>query len=114
MDIQALSEPLYRAKFWMQLVGVMMIIYGVALVITLIGILIAWLPIWMGVMLFQSAGQIEKAHMSNDEQAMLTSLAKLKTYFTITGVLTLIGLIVGLVGFLLGLGSLTTLSGQTF
>ena len=105
MDIQALSEPLYRAKFWMKLVGVMMIIYGALAALTIIGIIFAWLPIWMGVLLFQSAGQVEKAHSASDEQAMLISLAKLKTYFTITGVLTLIGLVIGLLGFVFGLGA---------
>ena len=45
MDIQALSEPLYRAKFWMKLVAVMMIIYGVLLVLTIAEIVVALLPI---------------------------------------------------------------------
>ena len=112
MDIQALSEPLYRAKFWMKLVAVMMIIYGALSVLTIVGIIIAWLPIWMGVLLFQSAGQVEKAHLASDEQAMLISLAKLKTYFTITGVLTLIALVVGILGFVFGLGTFMLGSAQ--
>jgi hypothetical protein len=112
MDIQALSEPLYRAKFWMKLVAVMMIIYGALMVLSVVGIIVAWLPIWMGVLLFQSAGQVEKAHLSSDEQAMLISLAKLKTYFTVMGVLTLIGLVVGLLGFILGMGTFMLGSAQ--
>jgi hypothetical protein len=71
VDIRAISEPLFRAKFWLQLVGVMMIIYGVLVAITIIGIIIAWLPIWMGVLLFQCAGQIERAHAADDAGAML-------------------------------------------
>jgi hypothetical protein len=112
MEIQALSEPLYRAKFWMKLVAVMMIIYGALSVLSIVGIIIAWLPIWMGVLLFQSAGQVEKAHLAGDEQAMLTSLAKLKTYFTITGILALIGLILGLLGAIFGLGTFMLGSAQ--
>jgi hypothetical protein len=106
MDIQTLSEPLYRAKGWMKLVAVMMIIYGVLTALTIIGIIIAWLPIWMGVLLFQSAGQIDQAYSTNDETALATSLGKLKTYFTIMGILTLIGIVLFVVGFLLGLAGM--------
>ena len=98
MDMQALSEPLYRAKFWMKLVAVMMIIYGVLCALSLVGIIIAWLPIWMGVLLFQSTAQVERAHMASDDQAMLTALSKLKTYFTITGVLLLVGILIWVIG----------------
>jgi hypothetical protein len=89
----------------MQLVGVMMIIYGILVAITIIGIIIAWLPIWMGVLLFQCAGQIERAHTADDADAMVMAMAKLKTYFTITGILTLIGLIFGALGILFGFGT---------
>lgn len=103
MDIQLLSEPLYRAKGWMKLVAVMMIIYGVLTALTIVGILIAWLPIWMGVLLFQSAGQVEIAFNASDEGALLTSLGKLKTYFTIMGILTLIGIVLFVLGFFMGM-----------
>ena len=102
MDIKTLSGTLYAGKGWMKLVGVMMIIYGALAVLTIVGILFAWLPIWMGVLLFQSAGAIERAYLAEDEVALQLSLAKLKTYFTITGVLTLIGLVGFLFMFLLG------------
>lgn len=105
MDIRTISEPLYRAKFWLQLVGVLMIIYGVLICLSIIGIVIAWLPIWMGVLLFQCAGQVERAHTADDADAMLMAMAKLKTYFTIMGVLTLIGLIVSVLGILFGFGA---------
>lgn len=105
MDIKTVSEPLYNAKFWMKLVAVMMIIYGVLTALTIVGIIIAWLPIWMGIVLYQSAGLVEKAYLSTDDQAMTMALAKLKTYFTITGVLTLIGLVIGLLSVILGVGT---------
>ena len=112
MDIQALSEPLFRAKGWMKLVAVMMIIYGALTALSIIGIIIAWLPIWMGVLLFQSAGQIERAHTAGDEDALVTSLAKLKTYFTITGILTLIGICVFVLAFIFGISSAFMVAGQ--
>jgi hypothetical protein len=72
----------------------MSIIGGALYVLTIVGIIIAWLPIWTGVLLFQSAGAVEQAYQGGDRDAMTRSLLKLKTYFIIMGVLTLIGIIV--------------------
>lgn len=113
MNIQTLSEPLYRAKGWMKLVAVMMIIYGVLVALSIIGIIIAWLPIWMGVLLFQCAGQVERAFTADDENALVMALARLKTYFTIMGILTLAGIVLGIIGFVFGIGSALMLAQQT-
>lgn len=110
MDTKALSTPLYSAKFWLKLVAVMSIIYGVLCALSIVGIVIAWLPIWMGVLLFQCAGQIEQAYLADDAQALHNGLAKLRTFFTIVGILTLIGLVIGVLAFALGLtGMLATM-----
>ena len=102
--VTELSTPIYQAKGWMKLVGVLMILYGVLVALSIVGIIIAWLPIWMGVLLFQSASSAEQANMTGDQTALYVSLGKLKTYFTIMGVMTLLGLILTVVGFVMGLG----------
>ena len=100
--IKELSVPLYQCKGWVKLVGVMSILGGALYALTIIGIIIAWLPIWMGVLLFQSANAIELAYLSGDRNAMTRALGKLKTYFIIMGVLTLIGIIIGILAFFFG------------
>ena len=92
--IKEISSPLYNCKGWMKLLGVMSIIGGALYVLTIFGIIIAWLPIWTGILLFQSANAIQQAHEADSKDAMTRSLSKLKTYFIIMGVLTLIGIIV--------------------
>ena len=69
---------------------------------TLFGIIIAWLPIWMGVLLLQSSTSIERAQVTGNKALLVESLDKIKTYFTIMGVLTLIGLILTIMGIILG------------
>jgi hypothetical protein len=91
--IKNLSYPLYNCKGWMKLVGVMSIIGGALQALTIFGIIIAWLPIWTGILLFQSANAITEAYEGDNQAAMGRSLLKLKTYFIIMGVLTLIGII---------------------
>ena len=110
--IRELSIPLYQCKGWMKLVGVMSILGGALYALTLIGIIIAWLPIWMGVLLFQSASAIELAYQSGDRSTMTRSLAKLKTYFIITGVLTLVGIVFAILAFFFGfLGAIFSTAG---
>ncbi|NIR58655.1 MAG: DUF5362 domain-containing protein [Gammaproteobacteria bacterium] len=100
--VRDMSMPLYQSKGWIKLVGVLMIVYGVLIALSIIGIVVAWLPIWLGVLLFQSANAIEQAQQQGDREAMLRSLGKLKVYFVILGVLTLIGLILSVLGFFMG------------
>lgn len=94
--VKEVSEPLFSAKGWMKFLGVLMIIYSVLMVLmTLgIGIVIAWLPFWLGLLLFKAAASVELAATSGSKQALFETMAKLKTYFTIYGVLALIGIII--------------------
>ena len=96
--VRDLSMPLAAGKGWMKFLGIMFIIQGVFTALTIVGILIAWLPIWLGILLNQSATAIERAQTSGDEGAMRMSLDKLRTFFAIQGVLMLIGIIMGILG----------------
>jgi hypothetical protein len=101
-NIKSLSLPLYQSRGWMKLLGVMMILYGALVALSIVGIIVAWLPIWLGILLFQTASSAEEAHISDNAEELLAALKRLKTYFTIMGVLTLIGLIFALLSFFLG------------
>ena len=91
--VRDLSMPLASGKGWMKFLGIIFIIDGVFTAITIVGILIAWLPIWIGVLLLQAGSAIERAHVGGDEAAFRMALNKLRTYFVILGVMMLIGLI---------------------
>jgi len=91
--VREVSAPLFAAKGWMKFLGVLMIIYGVLMAISIVGIIVCWLPIWIGVLLFQSAGAIESAQASGSKMELYGALSKLKTYFTIYGILALIGIV---------------------
>lgn len=88
--IKEVSIPVYQARGWMKLIGILMIIVGVFYALTIVGIIIAWLPIWMGVVLYQAGSSSEQAYFNGDKYSLLTSLNKLKLYFTIMGIMTLI------------------------
>lgn len=103
--IKEVSIPIYQARGWMKLLGILNIIGGVMLAITLVGIIIAWLPIWMGVILYQAGSSSEQAYFNGDKYSLVKSLTQLKLYFTINGILALIAIIswvIMLIVFLVG------------
>ena len=89
--VRKIIRPIDESRGWMKLLAVVMIVQGVFLAITIIGLLIAWLPIWLGVLLWQSADSARKAREAGDEAIAVMSLTKLKTMITIYGVVALIG-----------------------
>ena len=94
--VQELSLPIYQAKGWLKFLGVLSIIAGVFQAISIVGILFAWLPIWMGVLMLQAGSAIEAAGKAGDRLAFLRSLTSLKTYFVVQGVLALLGILFAL------------------
>ncbi|WP_018234013.1 DUF5362 family protein [Thioalkalivibrio thiocyanodenitrificans] len=104
-DIRALIEPLHRAKFWMQLIGVMLIISGVLTALSIVGIIVAWIPIWAGIVLMQAAGAVQRAHESANPQDLGRALGRLRIYFTIFGVFLLIYLLIMVAAMIFGVGA---------
>ena len=103
MEMKDVALPLYQARGWIRFLGVMMIIVGALYAVTIIGLLFAWLPIWLGVLLFQASSRIEYAYEGGGAVSFMESLQKLKTYFIINGVVVLISLIFVGVGALAGI-----------
>jgi hypothetical protein len=105
--VHYLDEPLYRAKGWIQLMGVLFILHGVLMALSLVGIILCWLPIWLGLTLMSAAKNIRAATEFNDQKFLRLALDKIGLYFKINGVLVVIGLVVGiLVGVAVALGVL--------
>jgi hypothetical protein len=89
-----------QSKGWLKFIGVLLIIYGIITALTIVGILIAWLPIWMGVLLFQAGGRADSAALTKDASQLVTMMDKLRVYFMIQGVLSIIvlaALVIGLI-----------------
>jgi hypothetical protein len=96
-SVQELSVPLFQARGWLKFLGILSIIGGVGQALSIVGILIAWLPIWMGVMMYQAGSNIGNAGQFGDKFAFLRSMSNLKTLFTIMGVLSLLSIILALI-----------------
>jgi hypothetical protein len=107
--VKELSIPLFQAKTWMRMLGVLAIIGGILQAITLWGLIICWLPIWMGILIFRAASAVEIAQLNGDKAQLFASLNHLKTFFTIQGVIMLIMIVLSGIGLLIAGGSLIAL-----
>lgn len=87
-------RPLDDAAGWMKLIGTLGIIYGVLIALTIVGLIIAWLPIWMGILINRAANESRAASVSGDEARARAATQSLSTMFKVQGVLVLVGLLV--------------------
>jgi hypothetical protein len=91
--VSRVMGPLDASASWMKLIGTVSIIYGVLTALTIIGLLFAWLPIWMGVLTRKAAVQAQVAYASGDENAAIMSTDSLRLIFKVQGIILLIGLV---------------------
>ncbi len=123
VSVRTVIEPLHRGKFWLQFIGVLSIIGGALQALGAIaflidgqvlgmipGVIAAVLFVWIGLVLMGAAGEIDRGYRNDDSEAVSNGMARLKTYFTIIGVLALIGVVLMVLGLLaavsMGIGGL--------
>lgn len=94
---------------WMKFMGIMTIVGGCLQVLTIFGIVFAWLPIWIGVVLTKAGSRAGEYADKGDFASLEGVTGQLKTYFTISCIMMIvsfaIAIIVGIAwAVLLGLG----------
>ncbi|MCB1051783.1 MAG: hypothetical protein H6510_16200 [Acidobacteria bacterium] len=67
-------QPLVRSVGWIRFLGVMSIIMGVFAVLSIWGILIAWIPIWFGSLLMQTANHLDNGTYYQGMESLAKSL----------------------------------------
>jgi hypothetical protein len=92
--VKEISSPLFKSKGWVKLLGILMLIYGVLMALSIVGLIVAWLPIWIGILLMQVSNRINEAMITGSRESLVKAQASLSTYFTVYGALALVGLIV--------------------
>jgi hypothetical protein len=90
-----LALMISSASGWMKLLAVLMFISAaVGTIFTFgLGLVVTWIPLWLGVLLFGAANRANAARASGSEQDLMECLDKLRFYFKLTGVLMIICLI---------------------
>lgn len=105
-----LLSPAYDSKGWLKFLGVICIVAGGLQILTIVGILIAWLYIWLGVLLWQAGDRAGQAMHLRDPMMLEQYLHKLKTIIVIAGVATAIMVVASILGLIIAviLGGIAT------
>lgn len=100
-QIRRLASVLAAGGGWMKFFAVILFIVGGLMAITLIGLVIAWVPIWLGAVLMAAANRAENALALGAESEMSAALEKLRFFFKL-GVIGALGTVIFmLLGFLI-------------
>ncbi len=86
-------QPLHDAAGWLSLLGWVNIIMGVLYCLSIVGIIVAWIFIWQGILLKGAAEKLKGGFASGDNGQLHEASRNVSTYFIIMGILALIGLI---------------------
>ncbi len=94
---------------WMKFMGIVTIIGGCLQALSIVGLVIAWLPIWMGVVLTKAGSKAGEYADKGDFASLEGMTGQLKTYFTISGIMIIVSFAVSIIAVvawvvLLGLG----------
>jgi hypothetical protein len=85
--------PAHETKSWLKFLGVVAFAAGCLTALTVVGLLWAWLYIWLGVLLWQAGESAGRATALRDPGMLEQYLLKLKTIITIAGVVVSIGVL---------------------
>ncbi len=88
----------------MTFLGVMMIILGALYVLTIWGIQIGWLPIWLGIVLIQAAGRLRAGFDKGAVRSAAEGADKLRFYFVLTGIFMILSFALVVLLVLAGVG----------
>ena len=104
MDLRTITLPLYEAKRWIKFLGGVLFALGVAYALTIVGLVVAWLLLWLGVLLWQAGAELDRAFPAApggaeaEEVLLAMAFVKLRRFFVVAGIATLVYLVVMAVG----------------
>jgi hypothetical protein len=95
---------------WLKFLGIINIVSGAFTALSIVGIIFAWLPIWLGVLLLQAGGQITNAKLHNDSKELVKMMEKLRLYFILQGIIFIVMIAFVLMGMVFMGGFLSQIS----
>ncbi len=101
-------EPLHQVRHWMKFLAVLMFIGGGIQALTVVGLVVAWIPVLIGVFLWQAATALADGHPAGDVARLRRAAERIRHLFITYAVLAIVAL-AGL-GFLLALGLLAAIA----
>lgn len=92
--VKRLAMILAEGSGWIKLFALMMFLSGLLCVLTISGIIVAWIPFWLGGVLWGAANRAREAAFSGSEVELSAALDKLRFFFKLNGLLLIVGCVI--------------------
>lgn len=99
--LDKLTSSAKSMSVWIKFVGIINIIMGALSAISIVGIIIAWAPIWMGILLFQAGSRADEAQASKRPDTLIPMMDKLRLYFLIQGIIIIVFVALSILSFII-------------
>jgi len=101
--VQQLSSISGNMAVWMKLLGIVYIVQAAitTLFTFFVGIIVAWLPLWLGILLFQAGNRASMVAVAKKPEELVSMLDKLRLFFIINGVVLIVFLAIGIMALIL-------------
>jgi len=90
--INGIKQSAASLSGWLKFLGIVNIVLGALTALSIIGIIYAWLPIWIGVLLLQAGSSASNAQIGDNYPDLVIMIQKLKTFFILTAVMIIISI----------------------
>ena len=87
--IQDLAQSIYRYNVWIKILAISNVIGGIVLACTLIGLIIMWVPVWTGIILWKMSENIKNAATTGETAELETAFTRMRLFFKISGIIIL-------------------------
>ncbi len=85
-DFREVCKELDSVRGWLKFIGIVTLVGGILQAFTIIGILFAWLPIWMGILLMNASKNAKEFSDYKDTVNLTMFVGNLRKYFVIQGI----------------------------
>ncbi|MEN3044911.1 MAG: DUF5362 family protein [Candidatus Hydrothermales bacterium] len=92
-----LYESASKGSGWIKFFGIVNMIAGIIQALTIIGIIVAWIPILIGVVAFQAASAADRASLTKKEEDLLQFHNKIKFLFQLIGIFIIVSIVIALI-----------------
>ncbi len=91
-QLNQMAQTAGTMSAWLRFLGIISVLSGALSALTIVGLVFAWLPIWLGVLLFQAGDRASRANLTKDPAALIQLLDKLKLYFILSAAAIIVAL----------------------
>jgi len=114
MQVKRLATVVAAGSAWMRALALLMFILAFTLGVTIIGLTIAWLPVWQGIVMWSAATKAQQAVYTGSEQDLAQALEKVRQTYRLGVILAialvLFRIVMGVIGMITS-GALQNLGG---